>query len=178
MNGRRPSEIDAPTSRFLAWHETTAHSLVGREVRDGDGHLRTTLDPAPATGEHADKSRVLNLFELLMVRSLGGLVSRVGSIVLAHHVRDVPESEVDIAHREPDRATEAPVSEVRGLGLAEESETPLDMALQEDVVARTPAQEVVVVVLVGGSRAGRARYGRARGTRGSPPGAGARTLSR
>jgi GNAT superfamily N-acetyltransferase len=40
MNGRRPSEIDAPTSRFLAWHETTAHSLVGREVRDlGDVYM-------------------------------------------------------------------------------------------------------------------------------------------
>lgn len=40
MNRSRPSEIDSPTSRFLAWHETTAHSLVGREVRDlGDVYM-------------------------------------------------------------------------------------------------------------------------------------------
>jgi ribosomal protein S18 acetylase RimI-like enzyme len=39
MTGR-PSDVDLAASRFLAWHETTAHSLVGREVRDlGDVYM-------------------------------------------------------------------------------------------------------------------------------------------
>jgi hypothetical protein len=42
------------------------------QVRDGDGRLKTTLDPAPATGEHADKSRVLNLFEHPIAADLDG----------------------------------------------------------------------------------------------------------
>lgn len=45
----RPAQIDPPTSRFLAWHETTAHSLVGREVRElGDAvmlHDPTDREP-------------------------------------------------------------------------------------------------------------------------------------
>jgi hypothetical protein len=42
------------------------------QVREGDGHLQTTLDPAPATGDHADKSRVLNLFEHPIAADLDG----------------------------------------------------------------------------------------------------------
>ncbi len=45
----RPAEIDAALSRFLAWHETSAHALVGREVRDlGDAvmlHDPTDREP-------------------------------------------------------------------------------------------------------------------------------------
>ena len=42
------------------------------QVREADGHVKTTLDPAPATGEHADKSRVLNLFEHPIAADLDG----------------------------------------------------------------------------------------------------------
>jgi hypothetical protein len=42
------------------------------QVREGDGQLKTTLDPAPATGDHADKSRVLNLFEHPIAADLDG----------------------------------------------------------------------------------------------------------
>jgi ribosomal protein S18 acetylase RimI-like enzyme len=30
----RPAELDAATSRWLAWHEAVSHGLLGREVRD------------------------------------------------------------------------------------------------------------------------------------------------
>ena len=30
----RPAELDAPTSRWLAWHEAVSHGLLGREIRD------------------------------------------------------------------------------------------------------------------------------------------------
>jgi ribosomal protein S18 acetylase RimI-like enzyme len=36
----RPSELDGPTARWLAWHEAMSHAMVGREVRQlGDGVL-------------------------------------------------------------------------------------------------------------------------------------------
>jgi ribosomal protein S18 acetylase RimI-like enzyme len=36
----RPSELDPPTSRWLAWHEAMSHGLIGREIRPlGDGVL-------------------------------------------------------------------------------------------------------------------------------------------
>jgi ribosomal protein S18 acetylase RimI-like enzyme len=30
----RPAEIDAATSRWLAWHEAVSHGLIGREIRE------------------------------------------------------------------------------------------------------------------------------------------------
>ena len=40
------------------------------EAHNGDGSRVTTYDAAPATGEHVDKARVLNLFENPIVADL------------------------------------------------------------------------------------------------------------
>jgi hypothetical protein len=42
------------------------------QAREGDGRLKTTFDPAPATGEHVDRSKVLNLFEHPIAADLDG----------------------------------------------------------------------------------------------------------
>jgi hypothetical protein len=42
------------------------------QARDGDGKLKTTYDGSPATGDHTDKSKVLNLFEQPIAADLDG----------------------------------------------------------------------------------------------------------
>jgi hypothetical protein len=42
------------------------------QARRGDGSAMTTYDPAPGSGEHVDKSKVLNLFENPIVANLDG----------------------------------------------------------------------------------------------------------